>query len=50
MSQQPKYNQTKYKKPADKKICKRCIRIRWLMTALLLSSMLVILYLNEYAQ
>jgi hypothetical protein len=39
----------KYQPPVNRAKCKRCIRARWLMTALMLTSMLVILYLNEFA-
>jgi hypothetical protein len=32
-----------------KTTCKRCIQGRWLMTFIVLSSMLTVLYLNEFA-
>ena len=36
-------------KKNDKRPCVRCQRIRWVLTLVMLGSMLAVLYLNEFA-
>jgi hypothetical protein len=36
--------------PRLKKKCKHCIRARWMLTGLILGTMLLILYFDQFAQ
>ncbi len=36
--------------PRQKKQCKYCIRARWMLTGLTLSTMLLVLYFDQFAQ
>ncbi|WP_255399424.1 hypothetical protein [Oceanicoccus sp. KOV_DT_Chl] len=40
---------SKYRGVAKKPPCKHCIRARWILTVLILATMLVVLYLDQSA-